>query len=128
MRKVNPNFESIRALDRERLDRDLRHLIAGESVLLPHYNFRSGKSEQGDLVELRSGEIVIMEGINRLNPELFTHLPATQTFRIYVSALTQLNLDRHNRISTTDTRLIRRIVRDAHDAATQPSRQFSDGE
>ncbi len=110
-----PDFESIRALDRERLDRDLRHLIAGESVLLPHYNFRSGKSEQGDLVELRSGEIVIMEGINGLNPELFPHLPATQTFRIYVSALTQLNLDRHNRISTTDTRLIRRIVRDARE-------------
>jgi len=110
-----PDFESIRALDRERLDRDLRLLISGEAVLLPRYDFRTGKSGEGELVELKSGEIVIMEGINGLNPELFPHLPARQTFRIYVSALTQLNLDSHNRISTTDTRLIRRIVRDARE-------------
>ena len=110
-----PDFESIRALDRARMDQDLRNLIAGKSVQLPRYDFLTGKSAQGDVVELKSGEIVIMEGINGLNPELFPHLPVQQTFRIYTSALTQLNLDRHNRISTTDTRLIRRIVRDAHE-------------
>jgi uridine kinase len=110
-----PDFESIRAIDRERLDHDLRRLIAGESVQLPHYNFLTGTSEAGAVVELNAGNIVIMEGINGLNPELFPHLPAQQAYRIYVSALTQLNLDRHNRISTTDTRLLRRIVRDARE-------------
>jgi uridine kinase len=110
-----PDFESLNALDRQRLDRDLRHLIAGECIRLPRYNFLTGMSEEGEEIHLRSGEIIIMEGIHGLNPELFPHLPSNQTFRIYVSALTQLNLDRHNRISTTDTRLIRRIVRDARE-------------
>jgi uridine kinase len=110
-----PDFESIRALDREQMDHDLRQLISGKKIRLPHYNFLTGKSEAGDYVELHTGDIIIMEGINGLNPELFPHLPADQTFRIYVSALTQLNLDNHNRISTTDTRLIRRIVRDARE-------------
>jgi uridine kinase len=110
-----PDFEALSALDRQRLDCDLRHLIAGECIRLPRYNFVTGKSEEGDEIHLRSGEIVIMEGIHGLNPKLFPRLPSNQTFRIYVSALTQLNLDRHNRISTTDTRLIRRIVRDARE-------------
>lgn len=110
-----PDFESISALNRERMDSDLARLIAGEEVQLPHYNFLSGKSEPGQVVHLRSGEIIIMEGIHGLNPELFHRLSGEQTYRIYVSALTQLNLDRHNRISTTDTRLIRRIVRDARE-------------
>ena len=110
-----PDFEALSALNRQQLDRDLRHLIAGECVRLPKYNFLTGLSEEGEEIHLRSGEIVIMEGIHGLNPELFSRLPSLQTFRIYVSALTQLNLDRHNRISTTDTRLIRRIVRDARE-------------
>jgi uridine kinase len=110
-----PDFESIAALNREKMDSDLARLIAGEHVQLPHYNFLTGKSEPGQSVHLRSGEVVIMEGIHGLNPELFHRLSSRQTFRIYVSALTQLNLDRHNRISTTDTRLIRRIVRDARE-------------
>jgi uridine kinase len=110
-----PDFESLRALDRDRLEADLQALIAGERVQLPHYNFLTGMSEPGKEIQLSSGEIVIMEGIQGLNPELLPSFPAQQTFRIYVSALTQLNLDRHNRISTTDTRLIRRIVRDARE-------------
>jgi uridine kinase len=110
-----PDFEAITALDGERMDSDLIRLIAGEQVQLPHYNFLTGQSEPGQMVHLRSGEIVIMEGIHGLNPKLFHRLTPRQTFRIYVSALTQLNLDRHNRISTTDTRLIRRIVRDARE-------------
>jgi uridine kinase len=110
-----PDFEAITALDRERMDSDLTRLITGEQVLLPHYNFLTGKSEDGQMVHLRSGEIIIMEGIHGLNPELFHRLSRNQAYRIYVSALTQLNLDRHNRISTTDTRLIRRIVRDARE-------------
>jgi uridine kinase len=110
-----PDFEAITALNCEQMDSDLARLIAGEHVQLPHYNFLTGRSEPGQSVHLRSGEIVIMEGIHGLNQELFHRLSRQQTFRIYISALTQLNLDRHNRISTTDTRLIRRIVRDARE-------------
>jgi uridine kinase len=67
------------------------------------------------VVQLEAGQIIIMEGIHGLNPELLPEIPSSQTYRIYVSALTQLNLDRHNRVSTTDTRLLRRIVRDARE-------------
>jgi uridine kinase len=110
-----PDFESIRTLDTKRLARDLKGLIMGQQVHLPHYNFIAGQSESGDMVQLKSGEIIILEGIHGLNPELIPDIPQGKTFRIYVSALTQLNLDRHNRVSTTDTRLIRRIARDARE-------------
>lgn len=109
------DFESIRALDTERLSENLRSLVAGQAVQLPKYNFLTGKSEQGEVVQLRPDEILILEGIHGLNPDLIPAVPSDQTYRIYVSALTQLNLDRHNRVSTTDTRLIRRIARDARD-------------
>jgi len=74
-----------------------------------------GVSRPGDVVRLEKDQIIILEGIHGLNPQLLPHIPAQQTFRIYISCLTQLNLDRHNRISTTDSRLIRRIVRDARE-------------
>jgi uridine kinase len=109
------DFESINALDRNLLEEDLRRLISGEQVQLPRYNFKTGKREPGDVVRLDAGQIIILEGIHGLNPELLPEFPQEQTFRIYVSALTQLNLDRHNRVSTTDTRLLRRIVRDARE-------------
>ncbi len=109
------DFECIDALDRKRLAHDLRLLIAGEKVQLPRYNFKSGIQEEGDIIQLQPSQIMILEGIHGLNPNLIPEVPADQTFRIYVSALTQLNLDRHNRISTTDTRLVRRIVRDARE-------------
>jgi uridine kinase len=110
-----PDFESIKALDTELLARDLKRLIAGELVQLPHYNFHNGLREVGDSVQLQPGQLIILEGIHGLNPALIPDLPSEQAYRIYVSCLTQLNLDRHNRISTTDTRLLRRIVRDARD-------------
>lgn len=110
-----PDFESIVAVDRKRLSHDLQQLIRGERVRIPSFNFITGESEEGREVQLKSGEIIILEGIHGLNPELIPQFPTAQTFRIYISALTQLNLDRHNRISTTDTRLIRRIVRDARE-------------
>jgi uridine kinase len=97
------------------LEQDLQSLIAGERTLLPKYNFRTGQRESGEYVQLHTGQIIILEGIHGMNPNLISHIPGHQVFRIYVSALTQLNLDHHNRISTTDTRLIRRIVRDARD-------------
>jgi uridine kinase len=109
------DFESIRALNTERLSEDLRRLIAGERVQLPRYNFITGKSEQGDSIQLDPDELIILEGIHGLNPGLISAVPGQSIFRVYVSALTQLNLDRHNRVSTTDTRLIRRIARDARE-------------
>jgi uridine kinase len=109
------DFESIDALDRMRLSRDLRDLSAGQRVKVPHYDFKTGKSTPGEEIQLQSGEIIILEGIHGLNPALVTGVAPENTFHIYVSALTQLNLDRHNRVSTTDTRLIRRIVRDARE-------------
>ena len=110
-----PDFESLRALDLERFVLDLQALISHQTVQMPHYNFITGKSEPGEVVRLDNGEMIILEGIHGLNPALLPGLAPEQSFRIYVSALTQINLDRRNRVSTTDTRLVRRIVRDARE-------------
>jgi uridine kinase len=109
------DFESIRALDRRKLVGDLRKLVAGENLRLPRFNFVTGEREDGERVQLHPRQLIILEGIHGLNPDLLPEMERGQAFRIYVSALTQLNLDSHNRISTTDTRLIRRIVRDARE-------------
>ena len=109
------DFESIGALNRSRLEEDLSNLISCKRVQLPHYNFVTGRSEPGDIVHLKPDQIIILEGIHGLSPELVPEIPEEHIFRIYISALTQLNLDRQNRVSTTDTRLIRRIVRDARE-------------
>lgn len=114
------DFEHIDAIDRVRLNEDLKKLIEGKKVRLPHYNFHKGKSEEGLEVKLAPNQIVIIEGIHGLNPELLFEVPKDRTFQIYLSALTQLNLDRHNRVSTTDTRLLRRIVRDARERGYTP--------
>ena len=115
------DFEHIDAIDRERLNNDVVKLIAGEETQLPHYNFLTGVSEEGETVQLSPDQVIIIEGIHGLNPGLLPSIPEDKTFRIYLSALTQLNLDRHNRVSTTDTRLIRRIVRDARERGYTPS-------
>jgi len=107
------DYESLHALDLERLDHDLRGLIAGDEVTLPHYNFKTGIQGQGRTVRLSREHVILLEGIHGLNPDLLHSISQDRTFRVYVSALTQLNLDRLNRVSTTDTRLLRRIVRDA---------------
>jgi uridine kinase len=109
------DFESIKALNRIKLSSDLSRLIAGETVRLPHFNFKTGIQEKGEQVRLARNEIIILEGIHGLNPDLLPEIPEGKSYRIYVSALTQLNLDHHNRISTTDTRLVRRVVRDARE-------------
>lgn len=109
------NFESLGAMDTHKLSVDLKHLIAGEEVQLPHYNFKEGRQEKGEVIKLSQDHLLILEGIHGLNPQLLPEIPASSTFKIYASCLTQLNLDRYNRISTTDTRLIRRIVRDARE-------------
>ena len=110
-----PDFEGLGAVDTHYLAQDLRRLVAGEVVRMPRYNFKLGKREHGEVIQLQPGQVIILEGIHGLNPELLPDFPIEQTFRVYASALTQLNLDRHNRISTTDTRLVRRIVRDARE-------------
>ncbi|HLF73636.1 MAG TPA: nucleoside kinase [Anaerolineales bacterium] len=110
-----PDFESIFALDLPLLASDLQRLIAGELVQLPRYNFKTGLREMGEAIKLKPGQPIILEGIHGLDPRLIPESLSGEEFRIYVSALTQLNLDRHNRVSTTDTRLIRRIVRDARE-------------
>jgi uridine kinase len=109
------DFEALEALDIQQLAADLQSLSSGEAVQLPHYNFKAGQQEVGDIVQLQPGQLIILEGIHGLNPNLLPSIPHEWTFRIYTSALTQLNLDRQNRISTTDTRLVRRIVRDARE-------------
>ena len=117
-----PDFETIEGLNLPLLAEHLQKMIQGEKVQLPRYNFKLGRSEAGVEIQLKDGQPLILEGIHGLNPRLIPDSLSNQAFRIYVSALTQLNLDRHNRVSTTDTRLIRRIVRDARDrgySATQ---------
>ena len=109
------DFESLNAMNVAQMDDCLRRIVAGEEVQLPRFNFKTGSQEPGDVIQMQPGQIIILEGIHGLNPDLLPNIPVTQTFRIYVSCLTQLNLDSHNRISTTDTRLIRRIVRDARE-------------
>ncbi|MHB8778296.1 MAG: uridine kinase family protein [Anaerolineales bacterium] len=110
-----PDFETLDALNLERLMQDMEKLLSGGKVQLPRYNFKTGRSEEGDLVQLKEGQPIILEGIHGMNPRLIPDRWTDSAFRVYVSALTQLNLDRHNRVSTTDTRLIRRIVRDARE-------------
>ena len=114
-KKGEYDFEAFDALDRAALGDDLKRLLAGDEVQTPRYNFKDGAREAGDVIRLRPGQILILEGIHGLNPELIPHELAGHAFRVYVSALTQLNLDRHNRVSTTDSRLVRRIVRDARE-------------
>lgn len=109
------DFEALHALNTNRLASDLSRLIAGEEVQLPHYNFKTGQSEVGECVKVGRDQLIILEGIHGLNPNLLPAISPQQTFRVYVSCLTQLNLDRYNRVSTTDTRMIRRIVRDARE-------------
>lgn len=109
------NFEVLEALNTPLLEEHLKRLIAGEEVQIPKFDFRSGTSKPGEIYRLQKDQLIILEGIHGLNPRLLPSIPPEQTFRIYASCLTQLNLDRHNRISTTDSRLLRRIVRDARE-------------
>ena len=108
------NFEAFEAINTQLLDSNLKALLSGEKVRLPKYNFKTGKSGFGEEIQLNENQVIIIEGIHGLNPTLIADLNRKNTFRIYVSCLTQLNLDYYNRISTTDTRMLRRIVRDAN--------------
>ncbi len=109
------DFERLEALDTALIADHFKRLIAGEEVQLPKFDFKKGYSVPGEVVRLGKDQMIILEGIHGLNPHLLPDFNPEETFRIYVSCLTQLNLDRHNRISTTDSRLLRRIVRDARE-------------
>lgn len=107
------DFESIEAIDTKLLNSHLLKLLNGEEIEMPTFNFHEGTKEyKGNTMKLETDEILIMEGIHCLNDDLTFLIPKEQKFKIYISALTVLNIDYYNRISTTDTRLIRRIVRD----------------
>lgn len=121
----NPDFEALEALDLPLLADHLQKLIRGDEVQLPRYNFRTGLREAGEVIRLARGQPIILEGIHGLDPRLIPESLSGEAFRIYISALTQLNLDRHNRVSTTDTRLLRRIVRDARERGYTASQTIS---
>lgn len=107
------DFEHLETLDLPLFRQHLAELLDGKTIKLPFYNFETGKREyRGDTLHLEKDTVVILEGLHALNPELIPNIPREMTFKIYVSALTTVNLDNHNWIPTSDVRLIRRIVRD----------------
>ena len=107
------DFESIYALNLDLLNEQFNALFRGEEVELPKYDFPSGKSvKSGKKLKLETNNVLVVEGIHALNPELTAHVPEEQIFRVYASALTTILLDNHNYIPTTDNRLLRRIIRD----------------
>lgn len=108
------DYECLQAIDVEQFNQDMLALLRGDRVELPVYNFKTGQREyRGDFLQLGKEDVLVIEGIHCLNDKLSYALPVENKFKIYISALTQLNVDEHNRIPTTDGRLIRRIVRDA---------------
>lgn len=113
------NFECLEAIDVEQFNKDMLALLDGKRIELPVFNFKTGKREyRGDFLQLGKEDVLVIEGIHGLNDKLSYALPRESKFKIYISALTQLNIDEHNRIPTTDGRLIRRIVRDARTRGT----------
>lgn len=113
------NFECLEAIDVEQFNEDMNRLLCGEKVELPRFNFKTGKREyNGDFKQLGPEDILVIEGIHGLNPATTHSMPDESKFKVYISALTSLNVDEHNRIPTTDGRLLRRMVRDARTRGT----------
>lgn len=110
----DPDFECLEALDIQKINLDMENLLNGKIAQIPKFNFTKGKREKGKDIKLNEHEIVIIEGIHGLNQEIGKSIPKDTKFKIFISALTQLNIDSHNRIPTSDTRIFRRIVRDHH--------------
>lgn len=116
----NPDYECIEAIDTAQFNNDMTRLLNGERVEMPEYNFKTGNREyNGTYLQLGSDDILVIEGIHGLNPKTSELLPSDSLFKIFISALTTLNIDDHNRIPTTDVRLLRRIVRDARTRGTE---------
>ena len=115
----NYNFECIEAIDTKQFNEDMVRLMNGEKVELPTFNFKTGKREyKGNYKQLGPDDILVIEGIHGLNDKMSFALPKESKYRIYISALTTLNVDGHNRIPTTDARLLRRMVRDSRTRGT----------
>lgn len=115
------DFEHLETIDLELLNDHLCKLDRGEEIEMPTFNFRKGEPEYlGNTLRLEEDQVVVIEGIHALNPRLTSQIPAAHKFRIFINALTQLQLDNTNRLSTTDLRLIRRIVRDFHHRGHDP--------
>ncbi len=122
----NYDFECLEAIDVEQFNADLKRLLLGEEVEIPTFDFITGQRKyEGKKLKMESRDILVIEGIHCLNPELTKSLPDNRKFKIYISALTQLNVDEHNRIPTTDGRLIRRIVRDARTRGTSAAKTIA---
>ncbi len=120
------NFECLEALDVERFNEDMVKLLKGERVEMPEFNFVTGKREMnGDFLQLGKNDVLVIEGIHGLNEKMSYALPAASKFKIYISALTTLSIDNHNRIATTDGRLLRRIVRDARTRGASAKKTIS---
>ncbi|HJD48220.1 MAG TPA: nucleoside kinase [Candidatus Mediterraneibacter norfolkensis] len=119
----NYNFECLEAIDIDKFNEDMGNLLAGNEVYLPIFNFRTGKRDYERLPKrLGKNDILVIEGIHCLNPKLTEMLNDENKFKIYISALTQINIDEHNRIPSTDGRLIRRLVRDARTRGSSAAR------
>lgn len=121
--KGEPDFEALEAIDLDLFNEQLADLIMGKKVEIPRFNFMTGEREyRGEVLQIKPDQPILIEGIHGLNEKLTQTVPKDRKFKVYISALTQLNMDSHNRIPTTDNRLIRRIVRDSqfrgHDALT----------
>lgn len=116
-----PDFESITAVDIKLFDSQISKLLKGTKVTVPTFNFIDGKKEYKRTVQLKENDILIIEGLHALNEELLTNVPKKKKFKIYVSPLTYLNIDNDNRISMTDLRLLRRMVRDNRTRGYSPS-------
>ena len=115
----NYDFECLEALDVKLFNEDMTKLLKGETVEMPTFNFKTGKREyKGDTLKLGKEDILVIEGIHGINDKLSYSLPSDSKFKVYISDLTQINIDEHNRISTTDGRLLRRMVRDARTRGT----------
>ena len=122
----NPDYECLEALDVEQFNKDMSELLAGKSVQLPTFNFKTGKREYtGKITTLEEEDVLVIEGIHGLNEKMSYSLPAESKYKIYISALTTLNVDEHNRIPTTDNRLLRRMVRDAKTRGSSASKTIA---
>ncbi len=120
------NFEALEAIDIEQFNKDMTDLMNGKTVDMPIFNFVSGKREyKGDFLTLGPDDILVIEGIHGLNDALSYSLPRESKYKVYISALTQLNIDEHNRIPTTDGRLLRRMVRDARTRGASAQKTIS---
>lgn len=108
----NPDYECLEAIDLKLFDSQVAELLKGNEIKNPTYNFPLGKKEYKTTMKMNDGDILVIEGIHALDTKILTNIPRNKKYKIYISALTELNMDDHNRISTTDNRLLRRIIRD----------------